>query len=49
MEEKSKRLQPILHPDETIMPFARIDLLQGKSAEYRATVADVVYQGSSRS
>jgi phenylpyruvate tautomerase PptA (4-oxalocrotonate tautomerase family) len=27
------------------MPFARIDLLKGKSAEYRATVADVVYQG----
>jgi phenylpyruvate tautomerase PptA (4-oxalocrotonate tautomerase family) len=27
------------------MPFARIDLAQGKSAEYRATVADVVYEG----
>src|ERR1700749_3227955 len=27
------------------MPFARIDLLKGKSAEYRATVADVVYRG----
>ncbi len=27
------------------MPFARIDLLKGKTAEYRATVADVVYQG----
>jgi phenylpyruvate tautomerase PptA (4-oxalocrotonate tautomerase family) len=27
------------------MPFARIDLLQGKSAEYRSTVADVVYHG----
>lgn len=27
------------------MPFARIDLLKGKSSEYRATVADVVYQG----
>ena len=27
------------------MPFARIDLLKGKPAEYRATVADVVYQG----
>lgn len=27
------------------MPFARIDLAQGKSAEYRATVADVVYSG----
>ena len=26
------------------MPFARIDLAQGKSAEYRATVADVVYE-----
>lgn len=27
------------------MPFARVDLLQGKSSEYRATVADVVYRG----
>ena len=27
------------------MPFARIDLAKGKSAEYRATVADVVYEG----
>jgi phenylpyruvate tautomerase PptA (4-oxalocrotonate tautomerase family) len=27
------------------MPFARIDLAQGKSAEYRSTVADVVYGG----
>ena len=27
------------------MPFARIDLAQGKTAEYRATVADVVYEG----
>ena len=26
------------------MPFARIDLAQGKSPEYRATVADVVYE-----
>ena len=27
------------------MPFARIDLAQGKTPEYRAAVADVVYQG----
>jgi phenylpyruvate tautomerase PptA (4-oxalocrotonate tautomerase family) len=27
------------------MPFARIDLVEGKPADYRATVADVVYQG----
>jgi phenylpyruvate tautomerase PptA (4-oxalocrotonate tautomerase family) len=27
------------------MPFARIDLLKGKSPEYRATVADIVFQG----
>ena len=27
------------------MPFARIDLARGKSPEYRATVADVVYGG----
>jgi phenylpyruvate tautomerase PptA (4-oxalocrotonate tautomerase family) len=27
------------------MPFARIDLLKGKPPEYRATLADVVYQG----
>ena len=27
------------------MPFARIDLAQGKPREYRATVADVVYKG----
>ena len=27
------------------MPFARIDLAKGKSAEYRATLADIVYEG----
>jgi phenylpyruvate tautomerase PptA (4-oxalocrotonate tautomerase family) len=27
------------------MPFARIDLAQGKTSEYRSTVADVVYEG----
>ena len=27
------------------MPFARIDLVRGKPAEYRATLADVVYRG----
>jgi phenylpyruvate tautomerase PptA (4-oxalocrotonate tautomerase family) len=27
------------------MPFARIDLAKGKTAEYRAAVAEVVYQG----
>src|ERR1700748_871355 len=27
------------------MPFARIDLAKGKTAEYRAAVADVVYKG----
>jgi phenylpyruvate tautomerase PptA (4-oxalocrotonate tautomerase family) len=27
------------------MPFARIDLLKGKTPEYRAAVADVVYKG----
>ncbi len=27
------------------MPFARIDLVKGKNAAYRATVADVVYKG----
>ena len=27
------------------MPFARIDLNQGKITDYRATVADVVYEG----
>ena len=26
------------------MPFARIDLVQGKSADYRRTIADVVYE-----
>ena len=26
------------------MPFARIDLAQGKSAEYRATLAEIVYE-----
>jgi len=29
------------------MPFARIDLAKGKTPEYRATVADVVYEGLS--
>jgi hypothetical protein len=27
------------------MPFARIDLAKGKTPEYRATVAEVVYGG----
>jgi phenylpyruvate tautomerase PptA (4-oxalocrotonate tautomerase family) len=27
------------------MPFARIDLAKGKTPEYRATVADIVYEG----
>ena len=27
------------------MPFARIDLAQGKTPEYRAAVGDVVYEG----
>jgi phenylpyruvate tautomerase PptA (4-oxalocrotonate tautomerase family) len=27
------------------MPFARIDLNKGKSAEYRAALAEVVYEG----
>jgi len=27
------------------MPFARIDLAQGKPAAYRASLADIVYQG----
>lgn len=26
------------------MPFARIDLIQGKSADYRRTIGDVVYE-----
>ena len=26
------------------MPFARIDLVRGKSADYRRTIADVVYE-----
>src|ERR1700728_2897096 len=26
------------------MPFARIDLIKGKSSDYRATVADIVYE-----
>jgi phenylpyruvate tautomerase PptA (4-oxalocrotonate tautomerase family) len=32
-------------PQETNMPFARIDLAKGKPTAYRATLADVVYQG----
>jgi hypothetical protein len=27
------------------MPFARIDLIEGKAPEYRAAVADIVYRG----
>jgi phenylpyruvate tautomerase PptA (4-oxalocrotonate tautomerase family) len=27
------------------MPFARIDLIKGKTSEYRAAVADIVYRG----
>jgi phenylpyruvate tautomerase PptA (4-oxalocrotonate tautomerase family) len=33
------------HHKEIFMPFARIDLIQGKPAAYRATVADIVYKG----
>jgi len=29
---------------ETTMPLARIDLIEGKSAEYRRTIGEVVYQ-----
>jgi phenylpyruvate tautomerase PptA (4-oxalocrotonate tautomerase family) len=42
---KLLRFQPNPHPKERPMPFARIDLLKGKTAEYRAAVADVVYMG----
>jgi phenylpyruvate tautomerase PptA (4-oxalocrotonate tautomerase family) len=27
------------------MPFARVDLMQGKAPEYRAALADIVYRG----
>jgi phenylpyruvate tautomerase PptA (4-oxalocrotonate tautomerase family) len=27
------------------MPFARIDLIEGKAPEYRAAIAEIVYQG----
>ena len=27
------------------MPFARIDLIEGKAPEYRSAVADIVYRG----
>jgi 4-oxalocrotonate tautomerase len=27
-----------------VMPFARIDMIRGNSAEFRQTVGDVVYQ-----
>src|SRR5689334_8256635 len=33
-----------LVPQELNMPFARIDLIQGKSADYRCTIGDVVYE-----
>jgi len=26
------------------MPFARVDLIKGKSADYRAKLADIVYE-----
>jgi phenylpyruvate tautomerase PptA (4-oxalocrotonate tautomerase family) len=44
MEEESAFSQ-LCTPRRLFMPFARIDLLKGKTAEYRATLADVVYQG----
>jgi 4-oxalocrotonate tautomerase len=31
-------------PEEFAMPLARIDLIQGKSPEYRATIGQVVYE-----
>jgi hypothetical protein len=33
------------NPKEPILPFARIDLLKGKSPEYRSSVSDIVYRG----
>src|SRR4029453_4038689 len=38
-------LTPKLNLKEAAMPFARIDLIQGKTPEYRAAVADIVYRG----
>jgi phenylpyruvate tautomerase PptA (4-oxalocrotonate tautomerase family) len=39
------RVRTDLGLEEFVMPFARIDLARGKPAAYRATVADVVYEG----
>jgi hypothetical protein len=42
-DEKSERFSTdSALNQETIMPFARIDLAKGKTSEYRAAVADVV-------
>jgi len=35
----------VVAKQEGTMPFARIDLAQGKPAAYRASLADIVYQG----
>jgi phenylpyruvate tautomerase PptA (4-oxalocrotonate tautomerase family) len=43
--EESERFSTKPAPEETTMPFARIDLLKGKTADYRAAVADIVYKG----
>jgi 4-oxalocrotonate tautomerase len=29
---------------EELMPFARIDIVRGKSADYKCTIADIVYE-----
>src|SRR4051812_6517983 len=42
---ESSRFQPKASITEIIMPFARIDLIEGKTPEYRAAVADIVYRG----
>jgi len=39
------KLNPKPNLKEATIPFARIDLIQGKTPEYRAAVADIVYRG----
>jgi hypothetical protein len=43
IEKPYRRFRP--SSKEIFMPFARIDLAQGKSPEYRATVGEIVYEG----
>jgi 4-oxalocrotonate tautomerase len=44
VSRREARRRPETKVTEKAMPIARIDLIKGKSPEYRRTIGDVVYQ-----